>query len=303
MNAKFAKFLTKIGFPPHNQIIHGNFSFYGDKNLKMPDKCAIEGNCTLSDVSITSWPSDCTVRGDMDIRNLSDSSKLPNHLCVQGNLTIVDTNTPLPNSLYVAGNLNMMNSTSSKLPDFLEVKGYLDVRDTNITEIPDRASIDRIIVSPQQHLKLPDNFDKSKVFIQTGFMTYEPCPELYLPIQEAIQEPKFCVSVVGPCGLTNENQYKSLKECIDEISTEHIQDFVDNKRIDILDENGHYAASCSLSPDSQSVNIFHYNTCKLEILPLDTNIVNEIQNLQSASPVADMNVKDVPVSMKDDMEI
>ena len=83
------------------------------------------------------------VKGDLNLYNITDITKLPDNLSVGGFLDLVGTNiSELPDNLSVGGFLDLLNLEITDLPDNLSVEGDLDIRGTQITELPKSLKIE-----------------------------------------------------------------------------------------------------------------------------------------------------------------
>lgn len=306
ISAKAAKFLSKIGIPLHNQTVKGDIDFNNVKNLTAPN--AVVGNCSITRTTVAAWPHQMYVDGNLNLFGVNGKTN-PSGMYVTGNLCIADSKIELPNRTTVEGNMNLMFSEVSKLPDDLIVKGTLDIRATNIIKIPPNAQIGAVIVDPQQAktIHLPENFDKSKIMVEVGEKQYEPYEQhtekMFDKISDESKREGYCVSVVGLCGLTNENEYKTMEECLSEVAKEHVEDLAVGNRIDILSQNGRYAASCCLSDNGNNIDVLYYENRNIQSVPLDKETVQEIQELQSHQDVQEIGQFQKEMNTKDTVEL
>ena len=101
-----------------------------------------KGDLDLTDIPITSLPSNLTkVGGDLDL-SFVPITLLPDNLKVKGNLYLSRTEiTKLPDNLTVGGNLSLFRAPITTLPPNLTVGGNLNLYDSLITSLPDTLKV------------------------------------------------------------------------------------------------------------------------------------------------------------------
>ena len=154
-----------------------------DQGTLIDGKLVIHGNLNLRDcTSLTSLPDNLTVNGNLDLSDCFWLTSLPDNLTVDGNLDLSDCFclTSLPDNLTVDGNLDLSHCTAlTSLPDNLTVDGNLCLElCTSLTSLPDNLTVDgNLDLSHCTSLtSLPDNLtvDGNLYLSHCTSLTYLP---------------------------------------------------------------------------------------------------------------------------------
>ena len=84
------------------------------------------------------------------------------------------------------------------------------------------------------------------------------------------------VSVEGLCGLYDDGEKQSFNECIEDITSDHVDALIKGKHVLICDTDGKCIAECSISEDN-NLDVNFYKLDRVERFELAHDVVERIE--------------------------